>query len=106
MSPLEIAGVGELLDEVRHGRPVLLVDDREERGSEGVVMIAAEHCAPEHVTMMARRARGLVCLALTRAHCERLDLPPMVASADGDGARANLPGFLACEHRLLPRGSG
>mgnify|MGYP000609160717 CR=1 FL=1 len=34
MSTLEIAGVGELLDEVRHGRPVLLVDDREERGSE------------------------------------------------------------------------
>jgi 3,4-dihydroxy 2-butanone 4-phosphate synthase/GTP cyclohydrolase II len=81
--------VGELLDEVRHGRAVVLVDDREERGSEGVVMVAAEHCEAGHITLMARRARGLVCLALTRERCEQLALPPMVEGS-GDGARFTL----------------
>lgn len=90
MSTLQISSVGELLDEVRHGRMVLLVDDRDERGSEGVVMVAAEHCDAADVTLMARRARGLVCLALTEAHCARLDLPPMVAGSEGDGAKFTL----------------
>jgi 3,4-dihydroxy 2-butanone 4-phosphate synthase/GTP cyclohydrolase II len=90
MTQLQISSVGELLDEVRHGRMVLLVDDRDERDSEGVVMVAAEHCEASHITLMARRARGLVCLALTEAHCARLDLPPMVAGGAGDGAKFTL----------------
>jgi riboflavin synthase len=55
-----------------------ILDERDGQRNEGVVMVAAEHCEPEHVTLMARRARGLVCLALTRKRCEELDLPPMV----------------------------
>ena len=90
MNRLSIASVGELLDEVRHGRAVVLVDDREQRGSEGVVMVPAEHCAAEHITLMARRARGLVCLALTRERCEQLDLPPMVPGRADDSARFTL----------------
>jgi 3,4-dihydroxy 2-butanone 4-phosphate synthase/GTP cyclohydrolase II len=90
VSQLPISTVGELLDEVRHGRMVLLVDDRDERNSEGVVMVAAEHCEAHHITLMARRARGLVCLALTRERCTQLDLPPMVHNSDDDGARFTL----------------
>lgn len=90
MTGLTVSPVGELLDEVRQGRAVLLVDDREERSSEGVVMVAAEHCEPTHITLMARKARGLVCLALTGERCAQLDLPPMVAGADDSGARFTL----------------
>lgn len=90
MSQLTLSSVGELLDEVRHGRMVLLVDDRDERRSEGVVMVAAEYCTAAHITLMARRARGLVCLALTAERCSQLDLPPMVQNSHDDGARFTL----------------
>lgn len=86
----EISSVGELLDEVRHGRMVLLVDDRDEHRNEGVVMLAAEYCEAQHITLMARQARGLVCLALTAEHCEQLALPPMVAGGDTERARFTL----------------
>ena len=41
-------------------------------------MLAAEHCDAFHVNFMARQARGLVCLALTRDRCEQLELTSMV----------------------------
>jgi 3,4-dihydroxy 2-butanone 4-phosphate synthase/GTP cyclohydrolase II len=89
LNGLTVASVGEILDDVRHGRMVVLVDDRNDTGNEGVVMVPAEFCAPQHVTLMARRARGLVCLALTPEHCRQLDLPPMVEGGD-DSARFTL----------------
>ncbi len=41
-----IAGVKELLEELRAGRPVILVDD-EDRENEGDLIMAAEHVTPE-----------------------------------------------------------
>ena len=40
-------------------------------------MLAAEHVTPAAINFMARFGRGLICLTLTREHCERLQLPPM-----------------------------
>lgn len=90
MSLPDITGVGELLDDVRHGRMVVLVDDRDESRNEGVVMVAAEYCDPSHITFMARRARGLVCLALTSDRCQQLSLPPMVEGNGSENARFTL----------------
>ena len=90
MSTSEVSGVAELMDELRQGRMVVLMDDEHETHSQGVVMVAAEHCLDQHITLMARRARGLVCLALTRERCEELDLPPMVDRGDDDSARFTL----------------
>lgn len=90
MSTLRINSVGELLDDLRHGQMVMILDERHGRSNEGVVMVAAEHCGADHITFMARRARGLVCLALTRERCEQLDLPPMVAGKDSDTSHFTL----------------
>jgi 3,4-dihydroxy 2-butanone 4-phosphate synthase/GTP cyclohydrolase II len=73
LSPVE-----ELIEEARHGRMVVLVDD-EDRENEGDVMIPAQFATPEAVNFMARHARGLICLALTRARIDELGLPPMAA---------------------------
>lgn len=86
MNDLVIDPVDELLSEIRLGRMVVLLDDDDATHNAGGVMVAAEHCEAEHITFMARRARGLVCLALTRERCEQLDLPPMV---EGGGEHAN-----------------
>ena len=55
---------------------VILVDE-EDRENEGDLVLAAEHVTPEAINFMARHARGLICLTLTRERCERLRLPPM-----------------------------
>ena len=62
---------------------VILVDE-EDRENEGDLLMAADHVTPEAINFMVRHARGLVCLTLTRAVCERLSLPPMAAR---NGAR-------------------
>ena len=73
---MPISPVPELVAELAAGRMVILVDE-EDRENEGDLVLAAEHVTPEAINSMARFARGLICLTLTREHCERLQLPPM-----------------------------
>lgn len=67
----------ELIEEFRKGNMVVLMDD-EDRENEGDVVMAAEKVTADHINFMARYARGLICLPLSQAHCERLRLPLMV----------------------------
>jgi 3,4-dihydroxy 2-butanone 4-phosphate synthase/GTP cyclohydrolase II len=75
---MPIAPVPELVAELAAGRMVILVDE-EDRENEGDLVLAADHVTPEAINFMARHARGLICLTLTRERCERLQLPPMAA---------------------------
>ncbi|MGA9423271.1 MAG: 3,4-dihydroxy-2-butanone-4-phosphate synthase [Rhodanobacteraceae bacterium] len=69
--------IPEILDELRAGRMVVVLDD-EDRENEGDLIMAAEKVRPEDINFMAREARGLICLALTGERCRQLDLSPMV----------------------------
>ena len=69
--------IPELLDEIRAGRMVVIVDD-EDRENEGDLIMAAELVRPSDINFMVTHARGLVCLSLTRERCRQLGLPPMV----------------------------
>ena len=71
----EFATIPEILDELRAGRMVVLTDD-EDRENEGDLVMPAQFVTPEAVTFMLTHARGYLCLCLTEADCERLDLPP------------------------------
>ncbi|MDM0045829.1 bifunctional 3,4-dihydroxy-2-butanone-4-phosphate synthase/GTP cyclohydrolase II [Variovorax dokdonensis] len=73
-----ISPVSEIVEELRAGRMVILVDE-EDRENEGDIVVAADHITPDAINFMARHARGLICLTLSREMCERLNLPPMVA---------------------------
>jgi 3,4-dihydroxy 2-butanone 4-phosphate synthase/GTP cyclohydrolase II len=73
-----VSSIEEIVQEMRAGRMVILVDE-EDRENEGDLVLAAEHVTPEAINFMARFGRGLICLTLTRERCERLRLPPMVA---------------------------
>jgi len=75
---MTIAPIPELVADLAAGKMVILVDD-EERENEGDLILAADHVTPEAINFMARHARGLICLTLTRERCERLQLPPMAA---------------------------
>jgi 3,4-dihydroxy 2-butanone 4-phosphate synthase/GTP cyclohydrolase II len=74
-----IAPTKELLEEARRGRMFVLVDD-EDRENEGDLVIPAQFATPDAINFMARHARGLICLAMTRARVEQLGLPLMAQS--------------------------
>jgi len=75
---MPISPVPELVADLAAGRMVILVDE-EDRENEGDLVLAAEHVSAEAINFMARHARGLICLTLTRERCERLQLPLMSA---------------------------
>ena len=69
--------IEEILEDIRAGRMVILMDD-EDRENEGDLVMAAEHVRPEDINFMASHGRGLICMTLTRERCEQLALPLMV----------------------------
>ncbi len=74
---MPFATIPELLQELRAGRMVVIVDD-EDRENEGDLIMPAELVRPSDINFMVTHARGLVCLSLTRERCRQLGLPPMV----------------------------
>lgn len=69
--------IEELIEDIRNGKMVLLVDD-EDRENEGDLVLAADHVTPQAINFMATEARGLICLSLSAQQIDRLQLPPMV----------------------------
>lgn len=75
---MKLNTVEELLDDIRQGKMVILMDD-EDRENEGDLVMAAEQVRAEDINFMATHARGLICLTLSQERCQQLDLPLMVA---------------------------
>jgi 3,4-dihydroxy 2-butanone 4-phosphate synthase/GTP cyclohydrolase II len=65
----------EILDELRAGKMVVLIDD-EDRENEGDLVCAAEKVTPEIINFMAKYGRGLICLPMTADRCDQLQLHP------------------------------
>ena len=74
-----LAPAADLIEEARAGRMFILVDD-EDRENEGDLVIPAQFATPDAINFMARHARGLICLAMTRHRVEQLGLPLMSQS--------------------------
>lgn len=75
---MSLSPIAEIIDEIRNGRMVILMDD-EDRENEGDLIMAASQVRPEDINFMARYGRGLICLTLTRERCAQLKLPLMVS---------------------------
>ncbi len=71
-----ISSTEELIEDVRNGKMVVLVD-AEDRENEGDLFIAAQMCTPDAINFMARYGRGLICLALTQERANELQIPMM-----------------------------
>ena len=61
---------------IKDGRPVIVIDD-EDRENEGDLIFASELATPDLVAFMVRYTSGYICVAVTEADADRLDLPPM-----------------------------
>lgn len=69
--------IEELIEDIRLGKMVILVDD-EDRENEGDLVMAADHVNAEAINFMIAEARGLVCLPMAPQQIDRLMLPQMV----------------------------
>ena len=74
---MAVSRIGEVIEDIRAGKMVILVDD-EDRENEGDLCMAAEAVTPEAINFMAKHGRGLICLTLDRTHVKKLNLPMMV----------------------------
>ena len=68
--------VDDAIAAIKDGRPVVVMDD-EDRENEGDLIFASELATPDLVAFMVRYTSGYICVALTEADADRLDLPPM-----------------------------
>ncbi len=75
--------IEDLIQEIRNGRMVILVDD-EDRENEGDLVLGADFVTPENINFMATHAKGLICLAITGEQSAKLNLPLMVADSQND----------------------
>jgi 3,4-dihydroxy 2-butanone 4-phosphate synthase/GTP cyclohydrolase II len=69
--------IEDIIEELRQGKMVIIMDD-EDRENEGDLVMAAAFTRPEDINFMARYCRGLICLTLTTERCQQLRLPLMV----------------------------
>jgi len=74
---MALQSIPEVVDDLREGKMVVLVDD-EERENEGDLILAAEKATPEALNFMLTHARGFICLPLDDGVADKLALPPMV----------------------------
>ncbi|MCS6837220.1 MAG: 3,4-dihydroxy-2-butanone-4-phosphate synthase [Bdellovibrionaceae bacterium] len=71
------SSVEELLEDLKQGKMIILVDD-ENRENEGDLVLPAQFVTSQAINFMAKEARGLICLALDGQQVQRLGLKPMV----------------------------
>jgi len=74
---MAVSSIEEVVDDIRAGKMIILVDD-EDRENEGDLCMAAEKVTPEAINFMATHGRGLICLTLTPEHLAQLQIPMMV----------------------------
>ena len=75
---VEISKTRELIDELRMGHMIIIMDD-ENRENEGDVICPAQFATLENVNFMAAYARGLICMPMSKEYVEKLGLTPMCA---------------------------
>ena len=79
MSDPILSSTEEIIEDAINGQPYVLVD-ADDRENEGDVIIPAQFATPRQINFMAKHARGLICLALSRSRAEQLKLPPMTTN--------------------------
>ncbi|KPK76025.1 MAG: 3,4-dihydroxy-2-butanone 4-phosphate synthase [Phycisphaerae bacterium SM23_30] len=76
---MSFSGIDEVLEDIRGGKMIVLVDD-EDRENEGDLVCAAEKVTGEVINFMATHGRGMICMPLTGERCDRLHLHPQTVS--------------------------
>ena len=76
MSEFQFNTIDDILEDLRDGKIVVMIDD-EDRENEGDVICAAEHATLENVNFMASYAKGLICMPMDESYTKKLGLRQM-----------------------------
>jgi 3,4-dihydroxy 2-butanone 4-phosphate synthase/GTP cyclohydrolase II len=68
--------ITEVLEDLRQGRMVIVVDDQD-RENEGDLIMAASFIKPEDINFMAKNGGGLICVPMQESRLRELQLYPM-----------------------------
>ena len=71
--------VQQAIADLQQGKMVVLLDPSS-RENEGDVVCAAQSITAAKINFMLQHARGIICLAMSPEHCDRLNIPPMCVS--------------------------
>jgi 3,4-dihydroxy 2-butanone 4-phosphate synthase/GTP cyclohydrolase II len=69
--------IPEILDDLKKGKMVIVIDDAD-RENEGDLVMAAPFARPEDINYMAKYARGLICVPMEEERLRQLNLEPML----------------------------
>ena len=78
MERVELNSIEEILADIKAGKAIVMMDD-ENRENEGDIIFAAEHATTENVNLMAKWARGLICMPTDQSYADKYHLAPMCA---------------------------
>ncbi len=87
---VEISTIEEALEDIRRGKPIIIVDD-EDRENEGDFFVPAQICQPEHINFMARVGGGLVCVSMNPDRFEQLELDVPLKNTSRFGTPFGIP---------------
>ncbi len=79
--------IEEAVEDIRAGKMIVVIDDPD-RENEGDLICAAEYATLENVNFMASRAKGLICMPMSKALTEKLNLNQMVENNTDNHATA------------------
>lgn len=74
---MTFATVAEAIEDIKHGKMVIVTDDQD-RENEGDFVMAAEKVTAQAINFMARHGRGLICLPMQGSRLDELKIPVMV----------------------------
>ncbi len=75
--------IPEILEDLKKGKLVIVVDDAD-RENEGDLVMSASFARAENINFMAKFGRGLICVPMEEARLNHLDLQPMLNSKGKD----------------------
>ncbi len=74
---VDFDSVAECMEALKRGEIIVVTDDAD-RENEGDCICAAEFATQKNVNFMATWAKGLICMPMSAARCDKLELPQMV----------------------------
>lgn len=81
MHSLMFNTITEILEDLKNGKMVIVVDD-EDRENEGDLIMASSFVKPEDINFMAKFGRGLICVPMEEERLQKLNLQPMLENKD------------------------
>jgi len=76
MLQIKRQNVAQAVEDLRNGKPIVMVDDYD-REFEGDIVLAAEKATAENLLFAMRHARGLMCLPCTQEKLDQFGIPMM-----------------------------